>query len=229
VKLTVGVVQAIAWAIQMRVHVISMSWTIPGECLPLQKAVFKAKEAGILMFGSASDQGANSTDLPFMAKLSKKTGDGPVICIGGARETGYADDKARDEAEFFFPGQTHGIPGKLPQMRSNFGSTIGSSVATALAAGLAALMMRLVDLSTKYTGYRQRLQNPDNIRKIFHDLLFVPSRERGESRTDQVILVQKYFKAPSRRQLILGDPGGKDSVGKNARAALDSVLERILR
>src|SRR4051794_28388050 len=129
----------------MSVDIISMSWTIPAKSDPksesekldpadskIEKAVEAARKANILMFGSASDQGAGGPPNPYMARKSNK-GNGPVICIGGARETRYADTKATPEAEFYFPGQTHGIPGPLPHMKHTFGSQIGSSVATALA------------------------------------------------------------------------------------------------
>ncbi|KAK4097069.1 hypothetical protein N658DRAFT_527311 [Parathielavia hyrcaniae] len=101
---------------------------------------------------AASDQGAHNASSPYMAKLSKES-TSPVICISGAREAGYGDKKAMSEAEFFFPGQTHGILEPLPHIKSNFGSQIGSSVATALATGLTALIRLLVNISPKYGGH----------------------------------------------------------------------------
>lgn len=207
----------------MGVHIISMSWTIPGDYPNLDQAVMAAYNAGILMFGSASDQGANTPDNPYMAKLSNK-GEGSVICIGGAREDAYGDKKAVAEAEFFFPGQTQGIPTPLPQMKSSFGSKIGSSVATALASGLTALIMHLVDIS-KYgedatANYRSKLQNPKNVRKIFLDLL--PEPRKDEPRTSRIIPVTKYFKLAPAKQLIKS--GNIEAIA----AALDGRVERIL-
>lgn len=204
----------------MDVHIISMSWTIPGEDPELTRVVQEAQSSGILMFGSASDQGANSQDPPYMSKLSKKNDGGSVICIGGAREAGYADEKARAEAEYFFPGQTHGIPGPLPHMKSNFGSTIGSSVATAIAAGLAALMMRLTNLSKYASSYRSKLQDPTNIRSIFSNLLYDPKQNIDETR---VIPVEKFFPAFSDQQIQ--DIVMRGTVSKT----LDRITERILR
>ncbi|KAI1083021.1 hypothetical protein F5B20DRAFT_596234 [Whalleya microplaca] len=201
---------AIRWATQMGVDIISMSWTIPGDFLALDQAVIDAQNAGILLFGSASDQGAYA-DKPYMAKLIKG-GQGPVICIGGAREAGYGDIKALSEAEFFFPGQIDGITDSLPPMKSDFSGSTGSSVATALAVGFAALIMLLVDMlpfediSTNWNlttleKYRKRLRDPNKIRVIFRDLLPQPDQNRGtEQRNAVIINVKKHFRLEKLRR-----------------------------
>lgn len=204
----------------MNVNIISMSWTIPGSHACLDKAIDKANRANIIMFGSASDQGAHIIDKPYMAKCSKNG----VICIGGAREAGYGDDSTKLEADFFFPGETQGIPQPLPHMKSSFGSKFGSSVATALASGLTALIMHLVELSRfgedSGVDYRMQLQNHENIRNIFRDMIADP--KKTNSRTDSVIPVEKFFK-PTWGDLMLG--WGKEGV-KNK---LDRCLKQILR
>lgn len=216
-----------------------MSWTIPGTHPDLTKAVNEAHDNGILMFGAASDQGANSSEKPYMAKMSNDK-KGPVICIGGAKEEGYGDDKAWAEAEFFFPGQTHGIPEPLPALKYNFGRRIGSSVATALAAGLTALIMLLVEMSPTYGGtgteskgrpsYRDQLQDPAKIRRIFRYLLTSPEGSRpGAQRNDAIISVPQYFKPDKLSRRLRKTFGSDEAKAQKGVEMLDEVLNKVLR
>ncbi|KAI0102607.1 hypothetical protein GGR51DRAFT_287870 [Nemania sp. FL0031] len=228
-----------------------MSWTIPGEHKCLDDAVKEAHNKGIVMFGSASDQGAKRSNKPYMAnepyiankqymaKLAKG-GQGPVICIAGARDFGLADERARSEGEFFFPGHINGIPAPLPPLKSNFGAKTGSSVATALAAGLAALIMLLVDMSPKYSGrppttsrsalsYREQLQDPMNFRRIFKTMLQQSeiNTPSGESRNEIIIPVDMVFHPEDLNKELL--EVHTDSRWEKGIFLLDEVLEPILR
>jgi Subtilase family len=201
----------------MNVHIISMSWTIPGSHSCLDQAVDKANRANIIMFGSASDQGAHITEKPYMAKCSKHG----VICIGGARETSYGDDRTKPEADFFFPGETQGIPQPLPYMKSSFSSKFGSSVATALASGLTALIMHLVELSEdSRVNYRMRLQDHENIRAIFKGM--IASTQPINLRGDCVIPVTKFFNPTWGESM----PGWGE---KQVKRKLDLCVKNILR
>ncbi|KAI0531583.1 hypothetical protein GGR58DRAFT_229212 [Xylaria digitata] len=239
--------KAIQWAIQKDVHIISMSWTIPGQYECLDMAINKARERNILMFGSASDQGARDSNLPYMAKLANK-GQGPVICIGGAREFGLADERARSEGEFFFPGQTNGIPPPLPPLKRNFDAKTGSSVATALAAGFTALIMLLVDMSPKYGGiktagsgsasqsesrltsvYRKQLQDPMHVRKLFESLLHQSeiNTSNAELRNHIIIPADTYFDQNRLMRQLSKVP--VNQTAEKGRELLDGILERVLR
>ncbi|KAJ8109081.1 hypothetical protein ONZ43_g6238 [Nemania bipapillata] len=202
-------------------------------------AVKNARRQNILMFGAASDQGVKYTDLPYMAKLAQ-VGFGDVICIGGARELGRADEKSRNEGEFFFPGQTNGMPAPLPSLRSSFGEKTGSSVATALAAGFTALIMLLVNMSDEYGGrvdteprspppkYRTQLQDPNHVRKIFKNLLRDPetNRPNGEIQSDLVIPVHECFETDGLKRQYFHVP--ENERAKKGEKLLDVVLEQIL-
>lgn len=192
----------------MGAHIISMSWTIPGE---------------------------------YMAKMSGATN--PVICIGGAQEAGYGDERALSEAEFFFPGQINGLTDSLPSLKSKFSSSIGSSVATALAVGFTALIIVLVNMSPEHSkdtstdsdsdpttlqGYRKLLQDPNNIRLIFQDLLPKPDPKRAtEQRTAVIIPVEKYIK-PDRLLKSLRGISEAD-MSKHGGKLLEPILNRLLR
>jgi hypothetical protein len=194
--------QAIHWAIQKEVHIISMSWTIPDntegpkELDPnlqlLDNAIKAAHKAGILMFGAASDQGLNnsgsSTRLPYPAKCK----DGGVICIGAAKDSGYADERAVKDAEFFFPGSARGMRLPFPHEKSERNqqppSSSGSSVATALAAGFAAMIMYCLEISRFGRSepgprYRNKLQDPKIIKEIF----------KGKGEDGKFIAVSGFF------------------------------------
>lgn len=195
-----------------------MSWTIPDppadKHTDLEDAIKAAKKANILMFGSASDQGRNNTFMPYPANC-KEHG---VICIGAARESGHAEERAEKEADYFFPGGTRGIQLPLPQVRSDEKPQPlpGSSVATALATGLTALIMYCVEIS-KYGipedgySYRDKLQDYTMIKQIFTDLA---SGEGGH-----FIPVQKFFKAELAGEIW-------EINGKNE---LDKAVGRIIR
>ncbi|KAG9503708.1 hypothetical protein J7337_003661 [Fusarium musae] len=223
--------KAIKWAVGMNVDIISMSWTIPGEDAELQNAVTAAHTAKIVMFGAASDQGV-SEDIPqFMGKMNDK-----VICIGGARESGYSDEKSQAQGEYFFPGQASSIPGPLPPMKSNFGDQPASSVGTALASGLTAMIMLLVNMSPKYGGvssrksdheaYRLQLQNPDIIRKVFDHIL----RSSSDSDTldrKRTIPVDRIFKTAKLERKLQSAPSNERA--KKGLELIDEVVEKLLR
>ncbi|QYT02970.1 hypothetical protein H0G86_009949 [Trichoderma simmonsii] len=218
--------KAIRWAIQMGAHIISMSWTIPGDYPELTNAVDEARTAGILLFGSASDQGATSSVKPYMAKLSGEKN--PVICIGGAREAGYGDDRALLEGEFFFPGQINGLTDSLPSLKSKFSNSIGSSVATALAVGFTALIKVLVNMLPEYESYREQLQDPNNIRLIFQNLLSKSDMNKlAEQRTAVIIPIEKYIKLKRLRNSLKGV--SENDIAERSNRVLKDILNRLLR
>ncbi|KAH7310222.1 hypothetical protein BKA65DRAFT_167701 [Rhexocercosporidium sp. MPI-PUGE-AT-0058] len=197
-------INAIHWAINKKVHIISMSWTIPDVLDAnvsgrLEAAVKRARAANILMFGSASDRGAHGPTQPFMSKMSSEG----VICIGGAREAGYGDDASKEEGEFFFPGETKGIAHLLDigMPSTSNQDKFGSSIATALASGFAALLMLLVEMCTlgpKDIGItvqelRQGLQSADNIKRIFRSMSVNNRTDSQNQRFDKVIQVSDAF------------------------------------
>lgn len=139
--------QAIREATRRKVHIMSMSWTITPpsneteseqhDLRELESAIMEASQANILMFCSASDEGANHA-----ATFPSKALPGKIFKIGGADANGGLYDRVGDISvvDFILPGQlvasedwTESAPSK------NHWS--GSSVATALAAGLAALIL----------------------------------------------------------------------------------------
>lgn len=116
-----------------------MSWTIQTtvqqdkDMAQFKAAIDRANTAEILMFCSASDQGANTKEICFPGDWNQ------CIRIGGATFTGekltWVND---DKADFWFPGRN--VP-----FTSKDGKSVvyesGSSVATAAASGLAGVLI----------------------------------------------------------------------------------------
>lgn len=139
--------QAIREAIRRKVHIISMSWTITPpsnetvsekqDMKELEQAISDALTANILMFCSASDEGANQT-----ATYPSKAQPGNIFKIGGADANGGLYDRVGDISvvDFILPGQLVASE-DLTDSALSKQYWSGSSVATALAAGLAALIL----------------------------------------------------------------------------------------
>lgn len=165
--------RAIEDAIILKVDIISISWTIhnlatsntkpPGDqngdaIEALKTAINRAKEHGILIFCSASDdikkKGADT--LPYTQAKDY------IFRIGAADAYGWSDKSTEDHRtiDYFLPGN---------QVADDFNPRLklveelkyrdGSSIATAFAAGLASLLLHLVNLMKIYhTGNAQRLK-----------------------------------------------------------------------
>ncbi|KAK4223418.1 peptidase S8/S53 domain-containing protein [Podospora fimiseda] len=154
--------QAITEAVKRGVDIISMSLTIdPPEDetvkADLDKTIHEADKAHILMFCSASDQGAISTDT-YPSKATQR-----IFTIGTAGPWGETNAWVGnpDKVNPTFPGDRveimHG--GATSSSSNNGGSAreaTGSSVATALVAGFTALMLYCVQVKLHCTDEKDK-------------------------------------------------------------------------
>ncbi|KIW63767.1 hypothetical protein PV04_08745 [Phialophora macrospora] len=157
--------EAIQWAVNCQVDIISMSWTIETQITETEdmqnfrSAIFEAEAKKILMFCSASDQGGNSTDGCYPGQW------GNCIKIGGATSTGEILTWVKeDKIDFLLPGKK--IPFTNPD-GSKFTES-GSSVATASASGLAGLLIfcdRLLEQDSD-SYFRNRLNMTAAFKKL---------------------------------------------------------------
>ncbi|KAK3987707.1 intracellular serine protease [Cladorrhinum sp. PSN332] len=141
--------KAIAAAVRKGVHVISMSWTIEIPTdervkAELDKAISDADKANILMFCSASDQGAKNVDT-YPSKGTRR-----IFTIGAAGASGETISFVGDlrKIDFTFPGdRVEILDGNTASSGGGSAREVsGSSAATALAAGFAALLLYCVQV-----------------------------------------------------------------------------------
>jgi hypothetical protein len=130
--------QAIKWAINKNVDIISMSWSINTSRIlsRLNTALQQATKEKIIMFCASIDEGATTYDNTYPGNWAS------CIKIGACTGTG---------AKLSWVSEPHSnflLPGEVPQSASepnlwnnpHMGS-FGSSVSTALAAGLAGVLL----------------------------------------------------------------------------------------
>ncbi|KAI1359384.1 hypothetical protein F5Y08DRAFT_332379 [Xylaria arbuscula] len=171
--------KAVRDAIEKKVDIISMSWTIEktdsngNDIKELEDAITAAARENILMFCAATDQGAYK-DRTYPAATSTKK----IFKIGAAEASGAALKWLGDQTlvDFVFPGhqvvmEQHGDP-----RVKKYTPLTGSSVATALASGLAAVILytiQLAEVSQERSGLRgayQSLKNHDRMKEAFSQI-----------------------------------------------------------
>ncbi|KAI9793750.1 MAG: hypothetical protein M1833_000696 [Piccolia ochrophora] len=141
--------KAVRAAIERKVHIISMSWTIERtkhnvkDIADLEAAIEAAAKAGILMFCAANDQGI-SRDESFPSACG---GTKHLFKIGAAEASGVAWKWVQmTDVDFIFPG--HNVVKDRPKDAplDKCRTLTGSSVATAIAAGLSALVLYCIQV-----------------------------------------------------------------------------------
>jgi hypothetical protein len=180
--------QAVQAAIDKQVHIISMSWTIKrtdrnkDDILELENAIDRAAHAGILMFCSASDQGATSDD-SFPASARTKH----IFKIGAAEASGVPSKVVNlNDVDFIFPGHNVVKKSSYRESEEPLRPLSGSSVATAIAAGFAALVLYCVQLGALNTieeKQQERLGDEEVTMRDYEDI-------KGHERMKQVFISQ---------------------------------------
>ncbi|THV44375.1 hypothetical protein BGAL_0659g00010 [Botrytis galanthina] len=157
--------EAIDVAVDRKVQIISMSWTIKQpdsnseEKEKFDSAVRRAVKAGILLFCSAADKGLHQdNDYPAASNPTE------MFKIGAAKPNGNVWDWVPNirHLDFIIPGYEVAENASLDDDSSqNFQPQTGSSVATALGAGLAALVICCVQLASIHTQMSRQKGHPD--------------------------------------------------------------------
>jgi hypothetical protein len=212
--------KAIEDAVILKVDIISISWTIQnitaqgatathGEEVKaieaLKSAINNAKNQGILIFCSASDDvKKKGTDtLPYSEASDY------IFRIGAADAYGWSDKATEDQRaiDYFLPG-SQVVDDFNPRMvrTEELKYRDGSSVATALAAGLASIVLYMTSLmevyynndfknKTKFSKYGESLRRRDGLKKAFENIItddfrdkkFLPVWELFRSKADSIL------------------------------------------
>ncbi|KAI9689796.1 MAG: hypothetical protein M1822_009678 [Bathelium mastoideum] len=161
---TESAAEAIRWATDKGVDVISMSWTIetPQEDAKskLTSAVEEALRKDILLFCASDDQG-NLNSIPYPARIDPR-----IFWIGSATALGTANDETQKTVTFIAPGTEEVQEQRRGQRLSFAKPRVGSSIATARCAGLAALILQCILLSPE-AYQRDQVRKEGNMRKMF--------------------------------------------------------------
>lgn len=134
----------------MRVHVISMSWSIEKisakDAGDLQTAVERAIADGILLFCASDDQGNNRPDESetYPARCNPSA----VFRIGAATRSGIQSEWVR-RVDYILPGEKEQLIPSIGDQLSSHDARTASSLATALGSGIAALILHCAALNNK--------------------------------------------------------------------------------
>lgn len=157
---------AIKWAVEKKVDIISMSWSIeaPNEdaVKPLKDAIDLAVKADILLFCASNDQGRTGQDISYPAKFDVK-----IFTIGSATALGNADERTQKSVKYIAPGADdlgQVVHGEEPGSSK---PVFGSSIATARCAGLAALILQSVMLVCFFRYPKSKIRNHENMKAMF--------------------------------------------------------------
>lgn len=192
--------KAIHWAIEKKVHIISISWGIMDNIPIISTALNEALKTGILIFASASNSGANFP-IVFPARLHG------IFCIGSADGIGAPSTFNPPSEDEKYSTLGEAVSGACPKHLSDKrgydaeAQTIrqdGASTATPIAAAIAALFIdyswQFMDANASWTY--------ENISKLF-------------SRMSKTIVGQNY------RYL---EPWSLFRPGKDSRAAIENIF-----
>ncbi|KAK1254166.1 hypothetical protein MKX08_008161 [Trichoderma sp. CBMAI-0020] len=170
------VTKAIQWAIGQNVDIIPMSFTILDKTEEFQKACAMAVDAGIVLFCSTHDEGANiATAYP--ASFSD------TIKIMACDEFGAPNRNMKDGYDYTIQG-IDVAAGVVPFLESD-DRISGSSVATAIAAGLGSLTLSCDRLANGGPSREySRSGKSELIKACFKDML--------AENSDKYILLEKF-------------------------------------
>lgn len=145
--------QAINWAVQENVHIISISFGFPrlNQSLePIRRGILQAHAADVLVFAASSNRGKGHP-IAFPACLDE------VICVSSTDGRGRPSTfNPTTRTGKYLHAVGEGIEGAWPRKLNPDGATVrrqGTSYATPIAAGIAAMVMDCVWRVRRNLGY----------------------------------------------------------------------------
>ncbi|KAI0595325.1 hypothetical protein F4775DRAFT_569866 [Biscogniauxia sp. FL1348] len=143
--------EAIQWAINRDVDIISMSWSINSSKpeTRLENVLQTAAKERIIMFCASIDEGPTASDKTYPGKESS------CIKIGASTLTGTKFSWVSESYHFLIPGEVPNSTTETDHWDRPHTGSFGSSVSTALAAGLAGSLIycdRLLHIDNRGNG-----------------------------------------------------------------------------
>jgi hypothetical protein len=134
--------QAVEWAIEQKVDIISISWITKKYVEQLEKAIEKAVGESadrhpILVFCSTADEGA------YAGKVDPADHKG-TVSVAATDKYGHMRPASQAGVNILVPGEDIVAEGPSYMGKYTSGTVSGSSVATALASGIASLALLLL-------------------------------------------------------------------------------------
>ncbi|KAF4337478.1 microbial serine ase [Fusarium beomiforme] len=226
---------AVRAAIDQKVDIISMSWTVRKTAdnrdgiNAFAEAIKDALDAGILLFCAAADTGA-VTEVEYPWSFDKQR----IFRIGAATADGrvWGPTGNPQNLSFILPG--HKVVSRNPHregaLPDDFEERTGSSVATALASGLAALILHCVRLAIVHREKQGGAPSPTAVsdsdleRLTNHDDMYGVLRGIGLDEGQQrFIEVWRRFERPAQELKAPGMNQSMEALGIVARLARDLV------
>lgn len=162
--------QAIKWALEQKVDIISMSWTTRTSDKHLERAVYEAADdssgRATLMFCSTADEGMYSDNI-YPADYDKK-----VVRVSATDRWGHLTSKSHGPkaVNIQIPGENIEAVGPA-YIGSVMPHVSGSSVATALAAGIASLALLLLrTYNNADDRTMRRFYTKEGIMRVFNQM-----------------------------------------------------------
>jgi hypothetical protein len=136
------VANAIAWAVEKEVDIISMSFGWNEDKENVRKQIELARRKGILIFAAASNDGIHAPKHGvFPARHPTVTC--VYSCTGNGRPSNFNPWESKNKANLMFLGEDIAVTG-ADDRPADIGRVTGTSFATPIAAGTAALVIELV-------------------------------------------------------------------------------------
>jgi Subtilase family len=162
--------QAVEWAIEQKVDVISISWVTKQDNRKLREAIKKAvanndpERRPILVFCSTADEGIYS------GPVYPANHDG-TVSVAAADRYGHLQPTSPGGVNILVPGDNVAADGPSYLEKYTTGTVSGSSVATASAAGIASLALLLLKTFNKCEERDFRdFYTRDGIMRVFNKM-----------------------------------------------------------
>ncbi|KAF2275928.1 uncharacterized protein EI97DRAFT_458926 [Westerdykella ornata] len=213
--------EAIEWAIERNVDIISMSWSIRSDDRQhkgLDEALQDAANQGISMFCSSIDEGPTAPDNTYPGKNTS------CIKIGAATATGTVLSwVSESKSDFLLPGESPQLTPETKLWGKLEAGLSGSSIATAVAAGIAGVLIyceRL--LAPRDPRGPDPLRASNNMKNAFKNL----------SKNDRKFVpIWRYLpKLSDQEQLVLDEkynPDKTNETREKLKAFIDSLYQAV--